>query len=59
VERNSLDETIDALASEIDGTLLDERLRMTPTERLEAMMRVVRFVSAVKRPSASRPPTTD
>ncbi len=55
VERGCQDELIDALAAEIDGTLIDERLRLTPTERLESMRRVLEFIDAVRRRGDDRP----
>jgi hypothetical protein len=48
MERTSFDEIAELLAAEIDGTLIDERLAMTPTERLDAMQRVLRFISEAR-----------
>jgi hypothetical protein len=57
--RSSVDEIVEALAVEIDGTLIDERLQLTPTERLESMRRVLAFVDAARHPRGSRPAGAD
>jgi hypothetical protein len=42
--------------SGVDVTLIDENLKLTPTERLEKMCRVLAFVQDVKRESRDRLP---
>jgi hypothetical protein len=50
MERSSFDELAEALSAELDDTLIEARLRLTPTERLESMLSVVAFVRAARRP---------
>lgn len=49
MERSSFDDVVDALAKEIDGTLIAERLRLTPTERLERLQSYLDLIGAVRR----------
>jgi hypothetical protein len=44
------------IESGIDGSLIDERLRLTPTERLESMRQVLEFVEDVRRANRDRLP---
>jgi hypothetical protein len=44
------------IASGIDGTLIDERLRLTPTQRLEDMQRVLEFIDDVRQANRDRLP---
>jgi hypothetical protein len=53
--RGSLDEIIEALHREIDPTLITSNLRLSPTERLEAMRSFVAFVESVRAANAPRP----
>lgn len=47
--RDWQDRLIDALGSGVDATLIDESLKMTPTERLETMRRAARSLEAMTR----------
>ena len=47
--RDWQDRLIDALGSGVDLTLIDESLRMTPTERLDTMRRAARSLDAMTR----------
>jgi hypothetical protein len=49
VRRDWQDRLIAALGSGVDLTLIDESLRMTPTERLETMRRAGRSLEAMTR----------
>lgn len=40
---------LELIDSGIDVTLIDENLRRTPSERLERMLRMVRFLEEAKR----------
>jgi hypothetical protein len=54
MERSSVDEPVAILAAEIDGTLIEERLRLTPTERLESMFRVLEFTDEARKGRGNR-----
>lgn len=41
-------DVLDKLPSSIDETQLTENLRLTPTERLEKMLKVLRFVRGAR-----------
>ncbi len=41
-------ELLDKMPSSIDMTQLEENLRLTPTERLEKMLKVLRFLRGAR-----------
>jgi hypothetical protein len=45
---------LELIPSGVDETLIEENHRLTPTERLEKMCRVLRFVEDVKRANRDR-----
>ncbi len=44
MERSSIDELVEQLAGEVDGTLVEENLRLTPTERVEKVRAALQFI---------------
>lgn len=46
--KNSIDEVVEALRADIDVTLIERNLKLTPTERLEKMRRFLEFVEAMR-----------
>lgn len=47
-EVSSIQKLVDELRREIDGTLIDARLLLTPTERIEKMREVLQFVEDLR-----------
>lgn len=43
-ERSSIDEIIDAYKPGVDFTLVEENLKLTPTQRLENLMAFMEFI---------------
>jgi hypothetical protein len=48
MERSSFDDVVEALAKEVDGTLIEANLKLTPTERIERMRSFLEFIEAVR-----------
>ncbi|HLW75624.1 MAG TPA: hypothetical protein VKS01_01545 [Bryobacteraceae bacterium] len=46
---NSLDEIIEIYKRDVDVTLLRENLKLTPTQRIEQLMSMQRFVEELRR----------
>ncbi|MGH7821614.1 MAG: hypothetical protein ACREQ9_17760 [Candidatus Binatia bacterium] len=58
-ERSSQDELIEELAAEIDGSLIEQCLALTPTERLERLQKLLDFLDSARWPGGDRPETAD
>jgi hypothetical protein len=48
-QRSSLDDIIDLYMRDVDVTLLQENLKLTPTERIEKLMALQRFAEELQR----------
>ena len=48
--KGSQDELAEELAAELDGTLIDECLALSPSERLERLRKLLEFVESARRP---------
>jgi hypothetical protein len=59
MERSSVDALVDELARELDATLIDASLRLTPTERLEAMRRILELADEAERSRGTRSESRD
>jgi hypothetical protein len=49
------DEVLAKIDSGVNGTQLDRQLRLTPTERMEEMLRFLQFLEDAKRSHGDRP----
>jgi hypothetical protein len=49
MESSSLDAVFDAYMQDVDVTLLIENLKLTPTQRIEQLMSMQRFVEEMQR----------
>jgi hypothetical protein len=49
IERSSIDDVIDVYKRGVDRTLLQENLKKTPTERLQALQQMQRFAEELRR----------
>jgi len=47
--RGSQDELAEELAAELDGTLIDECLALSPSERLERLRKLLGFLGSARR----------
>ena len=47
--RSSLDDVIDVYKRDVDVTLLDEALKLTPDERVKRMVEAARFAEELRR----------
>jgi hypothetical protein len=47
---------LERIASGVDETLIDQNLKLTPTERLEKMCRVLEFIDDVRRANRDKLP---
>lgn len=52
-EGSSVQKLVDELRGEIDGTLIDARLLLTPTERIEKMRCFLQFIEDLRAARAS------
>ena len=49
-DKGSQDELAEELAAELDGTLIDECLALSPSERLDRLRKLLEFVGSARRP---------
>jgi len=49
------DEILAKIDSGVDGARIDQALRLTPTERIEEMLRFLRFLEDARHRHADRP----
>jgi hypothetical protein len=52
------DAILERIESGVDVTQIEERLRLTPTERLEAMLRFLEFLEGARPSNVHRPTPT-
>ena len=58
-DKGSIEKLVEELARELDVSLIDAQLRRSPTERLEHMLRALRFAEDLRRARACRSEDAD